>query len=180
MIIYVSGHTNHKKHQDLVSLVGKLGYDFTTKDEKGDYLQDFTESHDRILAADAMIVDVDSLDEGNGYEIALSSKLDKPTLVLSSNGKLLDSAKLFKSKKITVKEYKSSEDLEKILTEFLNMVKDTLDAKLFMIIPPTVNKYLDWIATHTTKSKSDVVRSAVEDVARLDKEYQSFLKKYQR
>jgi hypothetical protein len=47
-----------------------------------------------------------------------------------------------------------------------------------MIIPPDVNKYLDWVATHTKFSKSDIVRTAVLDVAQKDKDYQAFLKKF--
>lgn len=180
MVIYLSGHTNHKKHQELTGLLTQLGFDYTEKEDKGSYLQNFTDSHDFILAADAVVTHIEALSEANGYEIALATKLDKPILVVGDSSKSLESFKVLKSKKITTKEYKTSSDLEKILFDFLNGVKDTLDAKLFMIIPPSVNKYLDWIATHTTKSKSDVVRSAVDDVARQDKDYQSFLKKYQR
>ena len=181
MVIYLSGNHHSKELSQLKSILDRLGYAFTEKGEgSAQHIEDFSEVHDYILAADTVIVDSAGLDESNRFEVPLALKLDKPVLVVASTPKALDNFKSTKHRKLVLKDYKNESDLEKVLMDFLSDVKDTLDAKLFMIIPPTVNKYLDWVATHTNKSKSDVVRAAVEDVAKTDKSYQSFLKKYQK
>jgi hypothetical protein len=148
--------------------------------EKEEFYEQFASLRDHLLASDAVISDTSSLDQTSGLQLAYSIESGKPVLILHYTKADIVKPDLtkVKNKNISVMEYSDLLELEEAVGTFIQKVQDTLDAKLFMIIPPDVNKYLDWVATHTKFSKSDIVRTAVLDVAQKDKDYQAFLKKF--
>jgi hypothetical protein len=169
-----------KSYKELENTLKDIGNDFYTDDSK-DSDQNFWDSYKNtqnlIIEADVVIADETAIEDDSISALSIALDYKKPCLIiLNRNSGNIHRLLTVKHKNLSIKTYSDQKDLREMLVEFIGQVKDTLDAKLFMIIPPSVNKYLDWVVANTNKSKSDVVRSAVDGVAEKDKDYQSFLK----
>lgn len=182
MQIYLLGLPKQKSFLELKRAFPKsTHYDVYTRedlfDEEQNLWEEFKNRQNLILTADIVIADESAVSIPISYELALALDYKKPCLLtISQNSKAVERLLGLKHKKLTIKRYSSSTQLSKIIADYIQSVKNTQDAKLFMNIPPNVNKYLEWIVANTNKSKSDVVRSAVENAARKDKKYQVSLK----
>lgn len=171
------GTDNSKAFTRTHDILSKRNHSLTQLDATNDILALYKDLKDSIIATDAIIIDSSGLTDIGVFELAIALEADKPILLThfkeDSVSKDISNSK---SKRLYVKMYADKLDLEDVIDDFLQIVLDQLDAKLFMIIPPEVNRYLDWVASHTENSKSDIVRSAVIDVANNDSDYQDFLK----
>lgn len=175
------GIPDEKTPKRLEEMIEKRGHSLTYIEQDSDKFYDqFAALRDHLLSADAIISDTSLLDGAAGFQLAYAIESGKPVLLLhyTKTNPTKPDLTPAKSKNATVRSYDDLLDLEQHVDLFVKKVQDTLDAKLFMIIPPDVNKYLEWISAHTKFSKSDIVRTAVLDVAKKDKDYQAFLKKF--
>ena len=138
---------------------------------------DFKQTRDTIIASDLVVADVSVFEPLTRYQLALALQFRRPTLLIvpAKHERLADLLAI-KDRNLTTETYRSNDELAVAMAAFVKETKNSLDAKLFMNIPPSMNKYLDWVATHTRFNKSDVLRDAVEAVADKDTEYQAFLK----
>ncbi len=146
--------------------------------EISNMLDSFKKTRDFIVGSDVVVADDTVISPESNFKLALALEYRRPTLLLISNSNpnkesLLDG---LRHRNLRKEVYKSVEEAKTIIEDFISEMKDSLDAKLFMNIPPSMNRYLDWVATHTQRSKSDVVRVAVERAAKEDADYQKFLK----
>lgn len=178
MQIYLVGLSTDKTFAPIRAVLENLDFEyFVREDGKLTFFDDFKDSQNRINSADAVIVDASILETEAQWELAYALDSSKPTLLLvARDASIVDRLLSVQHKHVTIKTYADPDELRREVTSFIDQVKNSLDAKLFMIIPPSVNRYLEWVVTNTSKSKSDVVRSAVDGVAEKDKDYQSFLK----
>lgn len=175
------GTPDEKTSKRLEEMIEKRGHSLTYIDQDSERFYDqFAALRDHLLSADAIISDTSVLDNATGFQLAYAVESSKPALVLhyTKTNTTKPNLAQAKNKSATVSSYDDLLELEERVDTFVKKVQDTLDAKLFMIIPPDVNKYLEWISAHTKFSKSDIVRTAVLDVAKKDKDYQAFLKKF--
>lgn len=179
MQVYLIQSADSKTFDHIQGFLSQLGHTITTKEIESNYFTNWDKSEHHILAADAVVAEAGALDDVSMFELYLAHKHNKRTIFLyrkeDTKNALVAQAIELKTKNFEVADYADKDDLAQKMLEFVNAVKDTLDAKLFMIIPPTVNKYLEWIANYTSKSKSDVVRASVEYTAENDADYQKFL-----
>lgn len=175
------GSPENKILDRMQKMLVKRGHSVTLSTEiSGEFDESFKQLKDIVVAADALIIDAEELNELDLFKLAYAVEYRKPTLALyTDEGKLNPSLpRSNKNKNLFLKKYSDKLEMEDELDDFIDVLMNSLDAKLFMIIPPSVNKYLEWVAANTQHSKSDIVRSAVEEVAQKDKDYQKFLKKH--
>lgn len=139
-------------------------------------LDHFHETQKTIATSDVVVAHESLLEASDAFQlaVALDSKRFILFLVSESSNRKAEISVINRAQMI-VESYADNKGIRTAIDDFFVEMMNKLDAKLFMIIPPAVNKYLDWVVIHTEKSKSDVVRSAVEDVANKDKDYQAFL-----
>ena len=181
MQFFYIGKTDSKTRERIETMLTKRGHSLAYFDlHQSSFFHAYTQQRDYILASDGVIGSADEVDTLTGYYLSQALESGKPCLLVqyTKDTPCVDIADL-EHKKLTKAIYEDRLGLEDFVDEFLQSVTDALDAKLFMIIPPEVNKYLDWVANNTAKSKSDVVRASVIETANKDKDYQEFLNRYQ-
>lgn len=139
-------------------------------------VDEFKSVRDGVIGSDLVVCSDDVVDANMRYHLAVALEYRRPTVIAVDEASAqLDTIKSIKNRNLTVLAYKNDKELKSELISMASKIKDSLDAKLFMNIPPSMNRYLDWVATHTRFSKSDVVREAVEKTAQNDTAYQAFL-----
>jgi len=181
MQFFYIGKDNSKTQERITAMLEKNGHKLLTVKHDGTPFQKaFMRQRDYILASDAVIADAVELETATGYVLTHALEEGKPCLMVHHMKDNVSKEILELShKNLTAKHYDDLSQLETIIDEFAREIGSKLDAKLFMIIPPEVNKYLEWVATHTPHSKSDIVRSSVLETAGKDKDYQAFLKEFE-
>ncbi|MCA9392478.1 hypothetical protein KC614_04775 [candidate division WWE3 bacterium] len=179
MRIAIFGGKSQQDIDKLRSAFGKEGYDVYLPELASDMsaaVDEFKSVRDGVIGSDMIVCGENVVNENMRYHLALALEYRRPTVIIVEEGsKVTETIKSIKNRNLTVLEYKTDKDVEAELLAMAGKIKDSLDAKLFMNIPPSMNKYLDWVATHTRFSKSDVVREAVEKTAQGDTAYQAFL-----
>ncbi|MCA9390280.1 hypothetical protein KC571_02645 [candidate division WWE3 bacterium] len=173
------GENNSKTYLKIEEILDRLGHSILKFEfNQSDMFGQFDELRDQAIASDGIIIDASGLSPLIEFQMGYLLQIDKQ-IFFSHEAKSSVPASLAtsKSKKLFIQEYSDTSELEAHLEAFLKKLESNLDAKLFMIIPPQMNKYLEWVASHTDRSKSDVVRNAVLSVADTDEDYQSFLKR---
>jgi len=181
MQILLLGLPENKSLQDLKKILVGLGHTVTflrTLSEKHrNFVDNFRQIKNLIIASDAIITDSSTFDFEVEFTLGLTVELEKSVLIVYSKGSdRIDMYKETDFKNVVFHEYDNGEELKKVLIGFIQKIADYSNAKLFMVIPSHVNKYLDWMAANSNLNKSEVVRSAVEKAAKQNKEYQGFLK----
>jgi len=179
MEIYISANPKSSIYDVMKKASKELGHNVHEKDMPFEnFFDSYKQGENQVLHADCILVDAARLKSEFFFEVALALKHNRSTLILYKKKSDLPKGAIdIKHRMLEMREYKSDTELKHIVLDYLNRTKNSLDAKMFMIIPPTVNKYLDWIVNNTSKSKSDIVRGAVDDIADNDPDYQAYLEK---
>ncbi|PIP56245.1 hypothetical protein COX05_04040 [candidate division WWE3 bacterium CG22_combo_CG10-13_8_21_14_all_39_12] len=180
MIVCVLGDYKNKDVASIREYLGNTGHKVFTVEVKGNdeaFLTRFKESQKTISASDIVIAHSSIFDIAQSFQLALSLEVRRHTLLLVPVGDKRSKVLEGQDSGLHIKYYSDTKGIRTGINTFTDEMMNKLDAKMFMIIPPTVNKYLDWIVNYTDRSKSDVVRRAVEDVADQDVDYQAFLSK---
>ncbi len=127
-----------------------------------------------LKEADLVIADITNGTAGVGYYISNALFLKKPTLVIQeesdSMNEIQDSITSGKNKYLTYKTY-TKDTLEKILLNFLTEAKKKMDTKFILIIPPKIDRYLEWASKHKRMHKAQIVREALEKMIKRDKDW---------
>jgi 1-aminocyclopropane-1-carboxylate deaminase/D-cysteine desulfhydrase-like pyridoxal-dependent ACC family enzyme len=123
---------------------------------------------------DFVVVEGTSPANGIGFLIATAINEKKPVLTLVDS-KTKEKREAFwnfasKSKLLTFNEYELK-TIEEVISQFNNSVKKVIDTKFILIISPEIDSYLQWASDNRRMHKAQVVRRAVEEVMRNDKEY---------
>lgn len=130
--------------------------------------------------ADVFIADMTKSSAGLGFQIALATSEKKPTLVLrhvedtkpTSQNSITSGA----HRNITYTDYKNTEEITKSVDLFLEDAKQKIDTKFILIIPPEIDKYLNWASDFRRLHKAQVVRQAIEKEMSKDKDWKSYLR----
>lgn len=126
---------------------------------------------------DFVVVEGTSPANGIGFLIATAINEKKPVLTLVDS-KTKEKREAFwnfasKSKLLTFNEYELK-TVEQVISQFNNSVKKVIDTKFILIISPEIDSYLQWASDNRRMHKAQVVRRAVEEVMRDDKEYKKY------
>lgn len=126
-----------------------------------------------LKQADIFIADISESSVGIGYEIAQALSLKKPALVLKHKDAKFEPLATLEGNKSKLLQYEQYEKTEiaKIINTFVKESKSKLDTKFILIISPEIDRYLEWAAEHRRMHKAQIVRQAVEDMMRKDKDY---------
>lgn len=138
-----------------------------------------------IKNCDVILAEVSYSSSGLGYEISLALEEKKPVIAIYNMTEDLNhpkhipsvptSLKGNTSKYLLLREY-DLKNLEKILELAMKDTKDLVDTKFILIIPPEIDKYLEWNARERNKAKAEVTREAIEKIMLEDEKYQEYLK----
>lgn len=173
--IYLSPGGRANRNNLITKILENLGHEiiaFSTALGEKSFLNDFRKLRDSILASDAVIAhEKGNFEPSLRYELALALDKNKPALIVTPTD---DAVTMDKNlpEDLQVKTYDDDVELEIILDDFTSETDKNLGAKLFMNIPAEMDRYLSWIAAHTSKTKSETVREAVLNAAQKDKDYQ--------
>ncbi len=131
-----------------------------------------------MKSADVFIADITLPSVGVGVEIAQAMEERKPTLVLRYKNEKeapIANIKANQSVLMTYREYDDN-NIEEIIADFLKEAKEKLDTKFILIISPDIDKYLKWASDEYRMHKAQIVRDAIEDKMKKDKDYKDYLK----
>lgn len=188
MKIYISlpiesNETKLSSFLEGVSHLKKLGHNILetgrnntkTKDNTFKY---FTHSEKSIKDADIVIAEVSEVDGKIGYEIAKT--VSEKKLVIALENEIAKSKQNpiihgNSSKNIIYQKYNKS-NIVKILDNSLKEASKRLDSKFILIISPEIDRYLDWSSQNKRMHKAQVVRTALENAMKKDRDYQESLK----
>jgi hypothetical protein len=166
-----------------------LGARTRTEDfEKADFenaRKAFINNTKNIKNADIVVVEASFASSGLGYEVASALEEKKPVIALYNMTEDRDnprhipsvptSLKGNTSKYLILKEY-DMRNLTRILDLALNDAKAMVDTKFILIIPPAIDRYLEWNVREKNKPKAVITRESIEKVMLEDKIYQAYLK----
>lgn len=137
----------------------------------------YSEAIKRIKNSDVLITEASYfLSPGVGFEVGYALHEKKPVLVLINDKSDVVLSEVIEgnpSKLLTNKKYSNQEKLREIIKKFLVSSKNILDTKFILIISPEIDRYLEWASENKRMHKAQIVRNAVEDMMKKDKEYKS-------
>jgi hypothetical protein len=134
-----------------------------------------------LRESDAFIADISDSSAGLGFQVAMALMEKKPVLILRSK----KDAKLTSYNSITTpkahrgvkyQDYESMEEITQYIDKFIEDAKDKIDTKFILIIPPEIDKYLNWAADFRRMHKAQVVRKAIEREMAKDKDWKDYQK----
>lgn len=148
------------------------------EEEMKDFSKTFKTNMNSVKNADVIIAESTEYSAGLGFLVAKAIDERKNILCLQSiDAHKKGSATLqgATSKSLTYLKY-NEENLEDLLKNYLDEVKNKLDTKFILIISPDIDKYLKWAGDEYRLHKAQIVREAVEDKMKKDKRYKDYLK----
>lgn len=141
----------------------------------------------QIKMADLVIADISYVSSGVGYEVSLALDEKKPVICLYNLKDLKNSENLIKSvpvnlkgntsKYLILKEYDLT-SLKKTLELAIKDAKSLADTKFILIIPPEIDRYLEWNVKEKGVSKAEITRQAVENMMKDDRAYMEYMKEF--
>jgi uncharacterized protein (DUF302 family) len=127
--------------------------------------------------AEVYIADISEPSVGIGYEISQALMLRKPCLVLKYQKAGFQPLATIQGNNSAYMKYKTYDErtLESIIKKFIGNSKDKIDTKFILIIPPEIDRYLEWNVREKGVTKAEITREAIEMVMRQDQRYQEYL-----
>ncbi len=134
-----------------------------------------------IKSCDFLIAETTLYSSGIGYLIAESLNNRKPVLALYNETLGQKPSNIIRSSAtstlLSFKVYRDLSDLNNIFDEYIKKVKQKLDTKFILIIPPEIDRYLEWASADKRMHKAQLVREAVESMMEKDKDWKEHLNK---
>ena len=140
-----------------------------------------------IKAADVVLAECSYASSGLGYEISQAIDEKKPVIAIYNLNTDLAHPRHIKrvpislkgntSKYLILREY-DIKSLKKTLELAVKDAKSLADTKFILIIPPAIDKYLEWNVKEKGISKAEITRQAVENMMKDDKAYIEYMKSF--
>lgn len=137
----------------------------------------FTNSEKAIKDTDIVIAEVSNSDSKVGFEIARAFNEKKFVIALENVEKAEKVNPIIhgnKTKSLIHKKY-SSTDIIAVIESSLKEAASKLDSKFILIISPEIDRYLDWASQTKRMHKAQIVRNALEQTMKKDREYRTYL-----
>ena len=134
---------------------------------------------DAIRDADAVVVEDTVSNFSTGHQITLALRYKKPTLVLWQGPKHRQFNQMLihgiDSDILQVSEY-TNDTLQTIIQTFLNKYEDSMEKSRFhLVLSGTERMYLDWAQFVKGKSRTKVIRDALQEMMNRDEDYAHYL-----
>jgi nucleoside 2-deoxyribosyltransferase len=138
-----------------------------------------------LKTADLVVADCTYISSDVGFEISSAIQEKKPVIALYNFENDKDHPRHIKSvpvgfkgnsnKYLLLKEYRL-QNFEKTLELAIKDSLTLIDTKFILIIPPMIDRYLEWNVREKGLSKAEVTRDAIDKMMAEDKRYQDYLK----
>jgi hypothetical protein len=178
MIVFLTG-SSWQQHEDLPFLRqatktiqehgGVLARDWiettferSAKGGKIDWGKAMQGTLDAITRADVLIIEATSYRFSQGYQTAVALQQKKPVLIVSRVPFAGRSISGIKNKLLTLAQYSTTEELDKIIKKFMrdNSIS-TKDLRFNFFIDRQIYNYLRSVAYETGKNKSEIIRDLI-------------------
>lgn len=130
-----------------------------------------------IKDTDILIAEVSNPDSKVGYEIARALDEKKVVIALEEDTgreSLIPVIHGNKTRTLIHKKY-SATTIVDIINKSIKEAASKLDSKFILIISPEIDRYLEWSAQTKRMHKAQIVRNAVEQMMKKDREYKTYL-----
>ncbi len=120
------------------------------------------ETLDAISRADVVIIEVTNYTFSQGFQAATALQQKKPVLLVSRAPLNKHLVSGYKSRDSKMAEYKTEQELDKIVTQFIreNTIS-TKDLRFNMFIDRPIYNYLRSVSYETGKNKSEIIRELI-------------------
>jgi len=117
---------------------------------------------DAISRSDVVIIEGTSYRFSQGYQVAIALQQKKPVLLLSRSPQQNRSVSGIQNKLLTLADYQTEEDIDKIVGRFLreNAIA-TKDLRFNFFIDRQIYNYLRSVAFETGQNKSEIIRDLI-------------------
>ena len=174
----------YKKYMEtIVNTAKKSGHkvyaDHVFKTEISDPLAFAHEMNDIRKQSQALIAEVSIHSTGVGHDIRLALSEKKPTLIIYAKKEEKQVSEIIRSinnRLVTIASYSNISEVQDIVKKFINNSKSKLDTKFILIIPPEIDRYLEWASDYKRMHKAQLVREAVENYMGNDKDWEEYQK----
>ncbi|MFW5702895.1 MAG: hypothetical protein ACOCXP_02925 [Candidatus Dojkabacteria bacterium] len=165
-----------KKNLKTISRAGEL------KNNKEEIVKALRKGDKELKESDVAIIDGTLSTSEIGFALSKAISEKKPVLLLEQNG-ISEKDKLSfglveagNYRQVTKAQYRSIEEVTKHIDSFLEDAKGKIDTKFILILPPEIDRYLNWAAELRRMHKAQVVRRAIEQVMQKDRDWKDFLR----
>lgn len=132
-----------------------------------------------ILKYDLILVEASEPAAQLGFEAAFALEKNIPTILFyndeTGNNSLFPLMGMNPSSKLIIKGYKK-EELEQEIKNALEEIEKYLDNRFTMNLTPQIADFLNWISKNTKITRSDYIRSLIENALKKNTNYKKFLK----
>lgn len=136
---------------------------FGANDEEIDWVSILNENIEAIKRCDLVIIEASQSRFSQGLQTYLAAQYKKPTLIVTRSQVKDRFISGVTNKYISLKQYKTEEDLEKIVSKFIkqNAIPEK-DLRFNFILNRRIYKYLRDTSYETGKTKSEIIRGLLE------------------
>jgi len=133
------------------------------KDDKVDWNSVMNGNLEAIGRSDIVIIEISNYSFSQGFQAAIAINQKKPLLLISRTPIKKHAISGYKSKLLTTAEYKTEEDLDVIIKQFIvdNTIA-TKDLRFNMFIDRPIYNYLRSVSYESGKNKSEIIRELIE------------------
>lgn len=127
-----------------------------------------------ISQSDAIVFDCTVRSMGIGHQLTYALDKSKPTLLLfrdsSHSGEDLFISGS-KSSFLTIKRYKTNEDIQESVSNFLLKNLSKPKVRFQLVLDKDQNDFIEWTSYTYKRNKSEIIKSAIDKLAYDDKNY---------
>lgn len=138
----------------------------------------FTDVLSAILASDIVIIDATVQGTSVGYQIAYALQKGKPVLLLYSTKCPIKPKDQFISGSkfpiLTTKNY-TLQNISRIIEDYLKNNAEQTKIRFNLVIDKSQDNYIEWAAFTHNKSKTEIIKDAVDKFMDTDDRYQKYL-----
>lgn len=181
MKIVISRSTTSDSTKSLVLANGakylkRLGHNILdTNIDTKDIEKAFLKNDKYIKDCDILILDLDYADSKVGYEIARALDEKKVVIAFQKEGSKITDPLIHANpnKNLVIQKF-TDKNIESSIEDALKSAASRLDSKFILIISSEMDRYLNWASKTKRTHKAQVVRAAVEQMMKKDKEYRDY------
>ena len=125
-----------------------------------------------VRQADAVVFEVSKPSISIGFEIADAYRFYRKAVILLYRGPepVLNALRGLRSYRMQIEPY-DDDDLEELLSHVLEEAANKGKDRFHLVIPPSMRDYLDWRDHNTRISRSEFLRTLIEEEMKDDTEY---------
>lgn len=159
-----------------VSYLKKLGHNVFETLKNVKEKNEFPKIDRSIKDSDILIAEISSADLKVGFEIARALDEKKVVILFSSENTSHKSSYIFKGgDKNLLRATYNSKNIISVTDSKFKEAAGKLDSKFILIISPEIDRYLDWAGQTKRLHKAQIVRTAIEQMIKKDKDYKTYL-----